>query len=97
MKSILKTISIFLPIFALTFFLSSFALNKFADAQSLTVTENDQNVIAQRLAMELQRIDSLDNRIHDRLFNSQIFKSLEDFSRPLPEETRGRENPFAPF
>lgn len=90
---------IFFAVFIFTFLISSFAMNKFAVAQdTLLVEENSpENIIAQRLLLELQRVESLEKRISSSLFNSAIFKSLEDFSKPLPEEQRGRQNPFAPL
>lgn len=36
-------------------------------------------------------------RIDTAVLNTPSFRSLVDFSRPIPEEQPGRANPFAPF
>jgi regulatory protein YycI of two-component signal transduction system YycFG len=99
MKTIFKTLAIFIPIFLLVFLMSTIILQKYADAQGSVLTEEyvADNLAAQRLTLELQKINSLQNRISSDIFNNPIFKSLQDFSKPLPVEERGRSNPFAPL
>lgn len=36
-------------------------------------------------------------KIDDGIFSDPSFQSLEDWSRPIPDEAAGRANPFAPF
>jgi len=43
------------------------------------------------LLVDLQSI-----RIKSDFFSDQAFRSLYDFSTPIPDEPRGRTNPFAP-
>ena len=44
------------------------------------------------ILLSLQKIE-----LRGEIFATPFFKSLQDFSTPLPEETPGRANPFAPL
>ncbi len=52
-------------------------------------------VIAARFVKQIAILSKVD--INDEIFNSEVFNSLVDSSRPIPEEASGRPNPFAPL
>lgn len=99
MKHLLVTSILFLAIMGAAFAGTTFLLNKSASAQSgLTEDVNsDQSVIAQRITLELNRLDQLKQKLNGNIFRDPVFQSLKDFSQPLPVEDKGRENPFAPI
>lgn len=99
MKHFLTTSLIFAVVLAITFISTSFILERKALAQSgLTETSySSQNIIAQQITIQLDRLDQLTTKLNDSIFTNPVFQSLEDYSQPLPEEQPGRENPFAPI
>jgi ABC-type phosphate transport system substrate-binding protein len=53
------------------------------------------NLIAIKFKKQLDVLN--DVKLDDELFDSAAFKTLTDWSRPIPNEPSGRPNPFAPF
>jgi hypothetical protein len=65
-------------------------------AQGLVETSNtNADIIAQKFINQINVISSV--RIDDAIFSDATFRSLIDWSRPIPEEQKGRANPFAPL
>lgn len=57
-------------------------------------TVEEARLASARFIRELNAIKSLE--ISDNLFNDPRFRSFVDFSRPVPPQSVGRSNPFAP-
>jgi hypothetical protein len=66
-------------------------------AQSTTTTPNlatiDLN--AGKVIQEVNTLNSI--KLDTSIFKNDSFKSLVDYSRPIPSEAAGRSNPFAPL
>jgi hypothetical protein len=65
------------------------------EATLSTSTESAVAPIAQNLLGALLTLESLN--LDTRLFNDQMFNSLQDFSQPIGEQPIRRNNPFAPL
>lgn len=55
----------------------------------------EAQVIGNQIAQALLRIEKI--KLDKTIFNSDIYKSLQDRSQPINEEPIGRSNPFAPL
>lgn len=64
------------------------------DSEDLLVSESVENGVDRELLATLLELKSL--KFDRALFESNVFKSLKDFSRQIPDEPAGRPNPFAP-
>ena len=76
----------------------SLTLTFFAYAQTdLLVEESntESSVIAQKFVNQINSLNSVE--LSADIFSNPVFQSLVDFSRPIPEESKGRNNPFAPI
>lgn len=79
-----------------------------ADAQEvsdgLEITEgnpagsSEAILISEQFVQQVNILNQVNIKANaEKLFNSEAFNSLVDFSRPIPSEPVGRDNPFAPF
>ncbi len=66
-----------------------------AYAQDDFVEGTEASVVADRFIGEISLLGSV--KLDPKVFSNPVFKDLEDFSRPLPDEAKGRTNPFAPI
>jgi hypothetical protein len=68
-----------------------------ADNSGLVVNNvsSDSDVAAQKFVDQINILRMI--HIDKAIFASPLFRSLVDFSRPLPVEDSGRPNPFAPL
>jgi hypothetical protein len=67
-----------------------------AQSNGLTVTSNpNTDIIAQKFINQINILGSVN--IDTSLLSQDSFKSFMDWSRPIPEEEKGRANPFAPI
>lgn len=57
-------------------------------------TDTGQKLPSQEFLPLLNLIRSVD--FDDKFFTDSVFRSMVDFSEPVKEEQRGRENPFSP-
>ncbi len=69
------------------------AVNGIVTSDESSATEAD--MIAETFIRQFEIISSV--KLDTSIFESPVFRSLEDFSKPIPEEQRGRANPFAPY
>lgn len=53
------------------------------------------DIIAQKFINQINILNSV--KIETSIFNDASFQSFVDWSRPIPEEEKGRDNPFAPI
>ena len=65
------------------------------DAALVSSTPEDEIAVDRELLQLLSQIKQI--RLDASLFESPIFKSLEDYSQTIPSEAVGRANPFAPI
>lgn len=88
----------YLPIF-IALMILSLSLTFFVYAQDGLLIEEPSNtessVIAQKFVNQINSLNGVD--LNANIFNNPVFQSLVDFSRPIPEESKGRNNPFAPI
>ncbi len=99
MKHFFISTLIFVGILGGVFASTTFFLNHKATAQD-ALTENvvsDDSQIAQKITAQLDRLDQLKSKLTNSVFSNSIFQSLIDYSQPLPDEPKGRANPFAPI
>lgn len=66
-------------------------------AASATVPSSEAGLIAAKFIKQVNILDSINIKADAKVLESDEFKSLIDFSRPIPDEPVGRDNPFAPF
>lgn len=68
-------------------------------ANGLVSTEDSVSTQADVLAAKfIKQVNVISKvKIDTRVLEDSAFRSLTDFSRPIPQELRGRSNPFAPF
>lgn len=59
------------------------------------VQDSDTSQVGAQVLSALNQLQQL--RLDESVFTDKTFKSLKDFSRPLPTESVGRSNPFAPI
>jgi hypothetical protein len=57
--------------------------------------DTSSSIIAAKFTKQINILSRV--TLDDRLFQNPLFISLEDWSRPIPQEASGRVNPFAPF
>lgn len=55
----------------------------------------EASVLASKFVKQVNIIRAV--KIDSEIFKNKTFQSLVDWSRPIPEEASGRENPFAPL
>lgn len=94
-NTFLKTL---LSLGAVALFAGSLYASLSAHAQSDLIVEGNgvgATIGAERFIGEISLLDTV--TLDPAVFNDLAFKSLVDFSRPLPEEVKGRTNPFAPI
>jgi hypothetical protein len=99
MKHFIFSALIFVGILGGAFVATTYILNHKASAQT-DLTENivaSQSQIAQKVNAQLEKLDQLKSKLNDDLFQTAVFQSLVDYSLPLPDEPKGRANPFAPI
>ena len=60
-----------------------------------TVGVSDTSKMGAQVLSALNQLQQL--KLDGSIFDDKTFKSLKDFSRPLPTEEVGRTNPFAPI
>ena len=65
------------------------------DDSDLLTSESVENGVDRELLATLLQLKSL--KFNPGLLQSNTFKSLKDFSREIPDEPKGRPNPFAPI
>lgn len=99
MKHFFISTLIFIAILGGAFATTTFLLNNRASAQNSLTEEvvSSQSQIAQKITAQLDRLEQLKNKLSGDLFSDPIFNSLVDYSQPLPDEPKGRANPFAPI
>ena len=93
-----------LVIFTLLFALPGIVRVAGVDAQTEDTTsglvanktlDTEANVLASKFVRQVSIIRAV--KIDSDIFKNKTFQSLVDWSRPIPEEASGRENPFAPL
>ena len=91
-----STLALIAILAAVSFFAYDF-FNQSAFAQSdLTVTTNQStSLIDPASEALLNKIESI--KLDTSIFNNPVFLSLNDYTNPLPQESSGRANPFAPY
>ena len=94
MKKFVKNAVIFCLAWILGFFMVGILINN-VRAQDLTQNQS-QDLVSQQISVQLNRLALIQAELNNNIFNSPVFKSLKDFSEPLPVEDKGRINPFAP-
>jgi|GEM_PF-2247984 hypothetical protein len=57
--------------------------------------DSEAGVLASKFVRQVNIIRAV--KIDSEIFKDKTFLSLIDWSRPIPEEASGRENPFAPL
>jgi hypothetical protein len=57
--------------------------------------DTEAGVLASKFVKQVNIIRAV--KIDSEIFKNKNFQSLIDWSRPIPEEASGRENPFAPL
>lgn len=62
---------------------------------SLLETGSGEEMIGTQVMNLLDQIQSL--KIDPTMFQSPVYKSLQDYSVAIPTENVGRDNPFSPF
>lgn len=95
-KNIITAVVIIIILFALYFFF--FRNNNTTDTgtalyvedQTSTTSQVDKNLLSLLLEMKSIKLDA-------KLFNSPVFKSLNDYSIDIKTQETGRTNPFAPL
>ena len=55
------------------------------------------DAISAQIVSKINVLDSVNLNINGNLFKNPLFTSLQDHSRPLPDQEIGRNNPFAPI
>lgn len=60
-----------------------------------TSIDSEATILAAKFVRQIDIISKV--KINTGLFESDTFKSLRDWSRPIPTEESGRANPFAPY
>lgn len=61
----------------------------------VTVSGDGTSQMGAQVLSALNQLQQL--KLDESVFSDKTFKSLKDFSRPLPTESVGRLNPFAPI
>ncbi|MEK9177793.1 MAG: hypothetical protein AAB777_01580 [Patescibacteria group bacterium] len=79
---------------AIAYFMFFSAPSPSSDSALLETGRGEEMIGSQVLSL-LNQIQSL--RIDPTLFQSAVYKSLQDFSVNIPPEGVGRDNPFAPI
>lgn len=69
--------------------------SKPADIDTSLEAEQNSGVIGSQVMSLLTQIRSL--KIDATVFQSAVYRSLQDYSVAIPTENVGRDNPFAPF
>ena len=62
---------------------------------NLNVSQTNKLNAGKEIVVLLSDLKSL--QLNDDIFKNKEFKSLEDFSLPIANEPKGRNNPFAPI
>ena len=65
------------------------------DENDLLVSESAEQSVDRELLASLLELKSL--KFNPVFLESTTFKNLKDFSREIPDEPKGRPNPFAPI
>ena len=60
-----------------------------------TTSNPNADIVAQKFINQINILNSV--RIETSIFADESFQSLIDWSRPIPDEEKGRANPFAPI
>ena len=86
-----KTILIIIIVITGALYLSS------AYAQSGTNTSGGMStdVISAQIVSKINILNNVS--LNGNLFKDSMFTSLQDYSKPLPDQAIGRDNPFAPI
>jgi len=91
-----KSVLFLLAALAVAFFAYTYFFPSGEDSgEALTSEDLVASPIENELVQLLLRLESV--TLPEAIFGNSSFQSLEDFSQQIPEEPRGRENPFAPF
>ena len=69
--------------------------NKSSQSPIVPSNPTTQFVDGQTIVALLKRLSSVS--LDDSIFLNKTFKSLTDFSQPIPDQVAGRPNPFAPI
>lgn len=78
----------------LGFVVYNFVFKEEEPTSGLSEEEMSDRSSSQEFLPLLQLIKSVD--FDDRFFTDKTFRSMVDFSQPVKEEKRGRDNPFSP-
>ena len=95
MSSILKTIIILVVLGGIGFFGYTYFSNSSTDSTTLVSDSNDTTKMGAQVLTALNQLKQL--TLDGSVFTNRTFRSLKDFSRPIPEEPKSRANPFAPL
>jgi len=94
-----KKIVIIVAVIIFAFVIYSYLFKKDIDTQLITSesisSQAQQFGAGKEIVALLSDLKSL--QLNDDIFNNAAFKSLEDFSLPISNEPKGRNNPFAPI
>jgi len=60
-----------------------------------TTSNTNADIVVQKFINQINIVSSV--RVETTLFSNEVFRSFVDWSRPIPEEEKGRTNPFAPI
>lgn len=97
MSDILKKAKIpliLIVILFLAFLVYNFVFKKNESTTGLTEEVVTEKTKSQEFLPLLNLIRSVD--FDDTFFSDKVFRSMVDFSQPVKEEKRGRDNPFSP-
>lgn len=103
MTPLLKKIILIIILIAIGFALYTFFLKPEEDSGELISGRGpiggsnsaQIQILGNQITQALIQIESL--QLDKSIFQNPIFRNLEDRSRPIPTEPRGRRNPFAPL
>lgn len=67
----------------------------YAEESSNGLVTKTTNVLAAKFIRQVNLLNNI--KLDDGIFEDPAFRSLVDWSRPIPDEPAGRNNPFAPL
>ncbi len=95
MKKTIKNTFLFLAIIVLVGY-AVISVQAQQDSLLIETTSNSNaDIVVQKFINQINIISSV--QVETTLFSEGVFDSFVDWSRPIPEEEKGRANPFAPI
>lgn len=95
-SSIIKIATVVIVIAVIGFFGYNYLNGSSSSSGDISIVPNsDTSAVGAQVLSALNQLNRLN--LDAGIFSNPTFKSLKDFSRPLPTEPVGRINPFSPI